>query len=198
MLTSSKAALSLLILTCFASPSWAGAAAANDPELRKALLDAVSNAESFHDRFEAEVWLLDMSNRLQQSHFKRYMPEKDERLEFLRLVHQEATRADLPPELVLALIQVESAFQRFAISRVGARGYMQIMPFWKKEIGRVDDNLMHPPTNLRYGCTILRHYLNKEKGNWTRALARYNGSLGRTVYPEKVMNAWQQNWFVNY
>lgn len=188
----------LLPLITAASSSWAGAAAAHDPELRKALLEAVSNAGSFNDRFEAEVWLMDMSNRLEKSYFNRFIPDKEVRLEFLRLVHQEATRAELPPELVLALIQVESAFQRFAISRVGARGYMQIMPFWKKEIGRVEDNLMHPPTNLRYGCTILRHYLNKEKGNWVRALARYNGSLGKTVYPEKVMSAWQKNWFVNY
>ena len=185
----------LLSLTVCSSLSWA---AVDDPELRQTLLEAVSNAASFNDRFDAEVWLMDMSSRLEQSPFKRYMPEQQQRLEFLRLVHQEATRANLPPELVLALIQVESAFQRFAISRVGARGYMQIMPFWKREIGRTDDNLMHPPTNLRYGCTILRHYLNKEKGNWTRALARYNGSLGKTVYPEKVMNAWQKNWFVNH
>ncbi len=176
----------------------AGAAEAHDPELRAALLEAVSSSNSFYDRFEAEVWLMDMSTRLEASYFNRYISDREERLEFLRLVHQEATIAKLPPEMILALIQVESAFQRFAISRVGARGYMQIMPFWKKEIGRSDDNLMHPPTNLRYGCTILRHYLNREKGNWVRALARYNGSLGRTVYPDKVMTAWQKNWFVNY
>lgn len=192
-----KPLLATALLT-LSSPSWAGAAAAHDPELRKALLEAVSSADSFYDRFEAEVWLMDMSNRLEKSYFRRFIPDKKERLEFLRLVHQEATRAKLPPELVLGLIQVESAFQRFAVSRVGARGYMQIMPFWIKEIGRPNDNLMHPPTNLRYGCTILRHYLDREKGNWVRALARYNGSLGKTVYPDKVMTAWQKNWFVNY
>lgn len=160
------------------------------PELRAALMDAVGSADSFADRFEAEVWLLDMSSRLQ-----RRMDDEQERLEFLRLVHQEATRANLPPELVLAVIQVESNFDRFAVSRVGAQGFMQIMPFWVREIGRPDDNLIRTRTNLRYGCTILRHYMNIEHGNWIRALARYNGSLGRTVYPNKVLDAMQRSWF---
>ena len=160
------------------------------PELRAALMDAVGSADSFADRFEAEVWLLDMSGRL-----KRRMDDEQERLEFLRLVHQEATRANLPPELVLAVIQVESNFDRFAVSRVGAQGFMQIMPFWVREIGRPEDNLIRTRTNLRYGCTILRHYMDIEHGNWIRALARYNGSLGRTVYPNKVLDAMQRTWF---
>lgn len=164
-----------------------------DPELRAALMDAVNNTESFADEFDAQVWLVDMSGRLQKR-----MPDNKKRMAFLSLVHSEATRAGLSPELVLSVIQVESAFDRFAISRVGAQGYMQVMPFWKKEIGRPDDNLMHPATNLRYGCTILKHYLDKEKGDWTRALARYNGSLGRVKYPEKVMLTWERHWFVNY
>lgn len=164
-----------------------------DDGLRSALLQAVNDASSFEDKFAAQVWLVDMSARL-----KRYMKDDKKRLEFLRLVHQEATRAELSPELVMAVIHVESAFQRFAISYVGARGYMQVMPFWKKEIGRQDDNLMHPRTNLRYGCTILKHYLQRERGDWIRALARYNGSLGRTKYPEKVMLFWEKYWFVNH
>lgn len=164
-----------------------------DPELRQALISAVNNTDSFEDRFDAEVWLVDMSTRL-----KRWMPEHEERIRFLTLVHSEATRAGLMPELVLALIQVESAFDRFALSYVGAQGYMQIMPFWKKEIGREDDNLMDTATNLRYGCTILKHYLDREKGEFIRGLARYNGSLGRTKYPEKVLNAWDKYWFVQY
>lgn len=164
-----------------------------DDGLRSALLQAVNDASSFEDKFAAQVWLVDMSARL-----KRYMKDDKKRLEFLRLVHQEATRAELSPELVMAVIHVESAFQRFAISYVGARGYMQVMPFWKKEIGRQDDNLMHPRTNLRYGCTILKHYLKRERGDWIRALARYNGSLGRTKYPEKVMLFWEKYWFVNH
>lgn len=164
-----------------------------DPELLSVLKHAVSSSDSFVDQYDAQVWLVDMSARLQ-----RYIKDDKKRLEFLTLVHSEASRAGLRPELVLSVIQIESAFDRFAISRVGAQGYMQIMPFWKKEIGREDDNLMTPATNLRYGCTILKHYLDKEKGDWIRALARYNGSLGRTKYPEKVMLAWEKHWFVNY
>lgn len=164
-----------------------------DGELRDALRNAVNDATSFEDEFAAQVWLMDMSGRL-----KRYIKDDKKRLDFLRMVHQEASKADLSPELVMALIHVESGFQRFAISRVGARGYMQIMPFWKKEIGRQDDNLMNTRTNLRYGCTILKHYLKREKGDWTRALARYNGSLGRTKYPEKVMMFWEKYWFINH
>lgn len=166
-----------------------------DPSLRTALLNAVNEADSFEDEFDAQVWLMDMSTRL-----KRYRSMRNEkvRLDLLRMVHQEATKAGLQPELVLSVIQIESAFDRFALSYVGAQGYMQVMPFWKKEIGRDDDNLMDTRTNLRYGCTILKHYLDREKGNLIRALARYNGSLGRTKYPEKVLLAWDKYWFVNY
>jgi len=180
-----------------AAHSMAEAMPNDDPELRQALLKAVSSAESFPDRFDAEVWLVDMQARLDSMKWIK-LKNKHKRLEFLRTVHQEANRVGISPEMVLAVIQVESAFDRFAVSHVGAQGYMQIMPFWKREIGRDDDNLMSMATNLRYGCTILKHYLDREKGNWTRALARYNGSLGRTVYPEKVMAAWEKYWFVNY
>lgn len=164
-----------------------------DPSLRQALKEAVNSTESFADKYEAEVWLVDMSSRL-----KRWIPNDDERLTFLKTLHQEARRADVQPELVLAVIQTESAFDRFALSVVGAQGYMQVMPFWKKEIGREDDNLMHMQTNLRYGCTILKHYLDREKGDFIRALARYNGSLGRVKYPEKVLMTWDKHWFVQY
>ncbi|MCH2039136.1 MAG: lytic transglycosylase domain-containing protein [Saccharospirillaceae bacterium] len=164
-----------------------------DSELRDALRNAVNDATSFEDEFAAQVWLVDMSTRL-----KRYIKDDKKRLDFLRMVHQEASRANLSPELVMALIHVESGFQRFALSVVGAQGYMQVMPFWKKEIGRLDDNLMKTRTNLRYGCTILKHYLKREKGDWIRALARYNGSLGRTKYPEKVMIFWEKYWFIDH
>ena len=164
-----------------------------DSELRDALRNAVNDATSFEDEFAAQVWLVDMATRL-----KRYIKDDKKRLDFLRMVHQEASRADLSPELVMALIHVESGFQRFALSVVGAQGYMQVMPFWKKEIGRLDDNLMKTRTNLRYGCTILKHYLKREKGDWIRALARYNGSLGRTKYPEKVMMFWEKYWFIDH
>ncbi len=159
-------------------------------ELRHLLRAAVLGADSFQDRFEAQVWLMDMSTRL-----TKRLPDAKERVEFLRLLHGEATRADLEPELVLAVVDVESNFDRFAISRVGARGLMQIMPFWREEIGRPDDNLFQMRTNLRYGCTILRYYLNAEKGNLARALARYNGSAGRLEYPNRVFKALRGRWY---
>ena len=164
-----------------------------DPELRSRLIEAIRESTSFNDRFAAEVWLMDMSKRLE-----RRIPDPLARLELLRTVHREATRSELPPELVLAVIQVESAFDRWAISSVGAQGLMQIMPFWLKEIGHPDDNLFHIKTNLRMGCTILRFYLDKEKGNLTRALARYNGSLHikPNRYANKVFRALRRNWFV--
>lgn len=161
-----------------------------DPELRRQLIAAVTAADSFEDRFDAEVWLLDMSQRL-----LRFMPERKQRLEFLRLVHAEATRAGLPPEIVLALIEVESQFERFALSVAGAQGYMQVMPFWIKEIGRPEDNLFLAATNLRYGCTILKFYLDRENGNLVNALARYNGSYGRPQYPYKVLEALNRRWY---
>lgn len=163
-----------------------------DSELRTALKQAIEGATSFEDRFEAEVWLVDMSGRT-----RSWIKDDDERLEILRLIHSEAQRIDLEPELLLALIHVESLYDRFAVSSAGAQGLMQVMPFWKNEIGRPDDNLTQIKTNLRYGSTILRHYLDIEKGDLTRALARYNGSLGKTWYPERVMNAWEKYYYVN-
>lgn len=161
-----------------------------DPELRRVLIAAVSDTTSFPDRFEAEVWLTDMSRRLE-----RQVRDPDERLRLLTRVHQEATRAGLSPELVLAVIEVESNFDRYAISIAGAIGLMQIMPFWKEEIGRPEDNLLHQDTNLRYGCTILKFYLDKENGDLRDALGRYNGSLGRRKYPSKVIDKLTRNWF---
>lgn len=163
-----------------------------DSELRSVLKQTINQADSFEDRFDAEVWLVDMSGRLQ-----RFIKNDKRRLALLRAVHREATRANLQPELVLSVIQIESYFDHYALSYVGARGLMQVMPFWKKEIGRPEDNLMDIDTNLRYGCTILSYYLKKEKGDMIRALARYNGSLGKTKYPEKVLLAWERRWYTN-
>ncbi len=170
-----------------------GAAAAEpapDPELREALRQAASESASFADRFHAEVWLTDMSRRL-----ARQVKDPEERIELLTLVHLEAARVELPPELVLAVIEVESNFDRYAVSVAGALGLMQVMPFWLNEIGRPDDNLLHTDTNLRYGCTILRFYLDKEKGDLRRALGRYNGSLGKRKYPNKVIDKLSKKWF---
>ncbi len=163
-----------------------------DPDLRRKLINAIEETDSFDDRFEAEVWLLDMSTRL-----KRRMPDADKRLSLLKLVHREATRVDLPPELILAVIEVESNFDRFAISRVGAQGFMQIMTFWLDEIGHPEDNLIHARTNIRMGCTILRHYIDFEKGDLRQGLARYNGSAGKRRYPDKVFNALSRRWYKN-
>ena len=181
--------LLLLLLFATAVPVHAGTPS-TDPELREALRVAVSEASSFNDRFEAEVWLLDMSARLAPQ-----MRDPDERLELLRLVHREAQRAGLQPELVLAVIDVESNFDRYAVSVAGALGLMQIMPFWREEIGRPGDNLMRVATNLRYGCTILKFYLDKENGDLRRALGRYNGSLGKRKYPNKVIDKLTRKWF---
>lgn len=164
---------------------------APEPELRQLLLQTVNQANSFADRFDAEVWLLDMSTRL-----TRYIPDDQQRLTLLRLVHAEASKAGLRPDLVIALIHAESHFDRFAISSVGAQGLMQVMPFWKGELGRPQDNLTDNATNLRYGCTILAYYLKRENGNLQRALARYNGSLGQLKYPAKVMGFWYDYWYV--
>ena len=161
-----------------------------DPQLVALLREAASEVDSFPDHFDAQVWLTDMSARL-----SRQVGDAEERIEILKRVHYEATRAELPPELVLAVIDVESNFDRFAISIAGARGLMQIMPFWLDEIGRPDDNLMQIETNLRFGCTILRYYMDMERGDLQRALGRYNGSFGRRQYPNKVLDKLRLKWF---
>ena len=162
---------------------------AEHEELRQFLDSTINRATSFEDRYDAEVWLLDMSNRLEQ-----YVPDPDQRLALLESIHFYARQSDLPPELVLAVIEVESHFDRFAVSRVGAQGLMQVMPFWKEEIGRAADNLTNIRTNLSYGCRILEFYLRQEEGRLATALARYNGSAGSRVYTDKVEAAWRRNW----
>ncbi len=170
----------------------AGAATTERPDdaLRALLIKAIAESDSFVDRFDAEVWLTDMSGRLSD-----VVLDPAERIEILRRVHQEASRSNLDPELVLALIHVESNFDRFAISSAGAQGLMQIMPFWLDEIGRPGDNLFHIRTNLRLGCTILKYYLEKERGHLARALARYNGSGGQSWYPTRVFKALRTRWY---
>jgi len=161
-----------------------------DPELRDALMRAANEAPSFEDRFDAEVWLTDMSRRLE-----RQVEDPTERIHILKLVHLEAKRVELPPELILAVIEVESNFDRYAVSVAGALGLMQVMPFWIEEIGRPNDNLLHIDTNLRYGCEILRFYYEKENRDLRRALERYNGSLGKRKYPNKVIDKLSRKWF---
>ena len=157
--------------------------------LSRSISDQAPPRSSFLDSMDAIDWLSEMSLRLEKR-----IPDREGRLEFLRAVHYEATRAGLDPQLVLGLIQVESGFKKYAVSSAGARGFMQVMPFWIKVIGRGDDNLFHLRTNLRFGCTILRHYLDIERGDLFRALGRYNGSLGRAEYPNLVRGAWHGQW----
>lgn len=157
--------------------------------LSHTISDQAPSKSSFLTSAEAVDWLSEMSRRLE-----RRVPDRDSRLELLRAIHYEATRAGLDPQLVLGLIQVESGFKKYSVSSSGARGFMQVMPFWVKLIGRSEDNLFHLRTNLRYGCTILRHYLDIEQGDLYRALGRYNGSLGQAEYPNLVRGAWQSQW----
>ena len=161
-----------------------------DPKLRQLLTDAIKSSESFDDRFHAEVWLLDMSNRLQ-----RHINDEQLRITLLKQVHHEASLAKLQPELVLAVIEVESHFDSYAVSSAGAQGIMQVMPFWLDEIGRPDDNLIVLHTNLRMGCTILKYYMDMEKNDLHKALARYNGSRGSKVYSNKVLKALRNHWY---
>lgn len=166
------------------------AEAAIDPALLSALNNSIKDMSAYSDRFEAEVWLKDMSFRL-----KRYIKDPLQRVKILKMVHREAKRSELSPEIVLALIEVESHFDQYAISVAGARGIMQIMPFWLKELDMEEQNLFHLKTNIRMGCTILKYYLDIEKGNLNNALARYNGSLGKRKYPDKVFKALQKHWY---
>ena len=157
--------------------------------LRSSIADRPAPMHGFKDGLKAADWLAEMSRRLEKR-----LPAFEARLDFLRSAHYEATRAGLDPQLVLALIQVESNFRKYAVSVAGARGYMQVMPFWVSLIGRNGDNLFSLRTNLRYGCVILRHYLDIEKGDLWRTLARYNGSLGKTDYPRLVMATMKTHW----
>ena len=164
-------------------------AASVQTAMHESIVDHASHEPQFPSIEEKVNWLTEMSSRL-----TRQMPDREARLEFLKAVYYEARRAGLDPQMVLGLIQVESGFKKYSISPAGARGYMQVMPFWVRLIGNKDSNLFHMRTNLRFGCTILRHYLNIENGDIYRALGRYNGSLGKPEYPNMVRGAWQKQW----
>ncbi|HPV32829.1 MAG TPA: lytic transglycosylase domain-containing protein [Methylotenera sp.] len=157
--------------------------------MQRSISDKAAPRLVFATPEEGQAWLNEMSERLEKR-----IPNAVYREDVLRTVHYEATRAGLDPQMVLGLIQVESGFKKYAVSSVGARGFMQIMPFWVKSIGDKDHNLFQLRTNLRYGCTILRHYLDIERGDLYRALGRYNGSLGRPQYPNLVLGAWRKHW----
>jgi soluble lytic murein transglycosylase-like protein len=164
-------------------------AASVQAALSRAVSDAAQPMHAFPSEAEAAHWLAEMAARL-----VRRMPDPVLRREFLLTLHYEASRSGLDPQLCLGLIQVESNFRKYAVSSAGARGFMQVMPFWVDVIGRPEHNLFHLRTNLRYGCVILRHYLDIERGNLFRALGRYNGSLGQSWYPDLVLRAWTHHW----
>ena len=164
-------------------------AASVQAALHAAIADRAAPEPQFPTLREKLDWLTEMSARL-----SRRMPDREARLDFLKTVYYEAKRAGLDPQMVLGLIQVESGFKKYAVSSAGARGYMQVMPFWVRLIGSKEHNLFHMRTNLRFGCTILRHYLDIENGDVYRALGRYNGSLGQPDYPNMVRGAWERQW----
>ena len=194
------------VFVCALALAGSGAAVAGNQKeevmadsVRLALANAIRDGSppkpTFRDdaaRARYQRWLAEMSERL-----KRKLPDTESRLEFLEAAWYEASRAGLDPALVLGLIQVESAYRKYAVSMVGARGYMQVMPFWAKAIGDDDrSKLFHMQTNLRYGCSILRPYIDMEGGNLYLALGRYNGSRGKPQYPNAVLAAWKK-WEMN-
>jgi soluble lytic murein transglycosylase-like protein len=194
-----EARRSRLAALLLASLAFIGASAAADdpaalaPEelaaLRVDLAAVLTDDDPVRDRFDAEVWLHAADGAL-----RRFLGDADERLDLLALVWHEAARHEVDPEFALAVMEVESSFDRFAISSAGAQGLMQIMPFWKRELGRDADNLTDPTTNVRYGMTILAHYLDREDGDAVRALTRYHGNRRDLSYPERVYRAWNRRW----
>jgi soluble lytic murein transglycosylase-like protein len=179
-------------LLCLLVSMLAGPAVADrqqDPELGKLLKQALTVDTCFEDKFDQQVWLAAMEPQLM-----RVVKHSSERADILYHVHCEARRLKLPPGLVMAVIDVESRFDRWAVSSAGAVGLMQIMPFWPRELGMTNEELVRIPQNIRMGCTILKFYLDREKGDYTRALARYNGSLGRRNYSDLVLARLAKSW----
>lgn len=193
----SKLSTSLIVLFCLTGPALAGAqrheplTSSVQSSLSKAISDRAVET-TLLDTQAAKTWVAEMSRRL-----ARKIPDQKYREDLLGAIYYEASRAGLEANLVMGLMEVESGFRKYAVSSAGARGFMQVMPFWVDLIGTDEHNLFHLRTNLRYGCTILRHYLDIEKGDLFRALGRYNGSLGRAEYPNMVLAAWKNRWDFN-
>ena len=193
-LTLARWAVALVLLGAHGAVS-AGAqiyeplAASVQAAMSKAVSDHAPLASAFKSKMDEVNWLSAMSQRLDMR-----ISDHKSRIALLKSVHYEASRAGLDPQLVLGLIQVESGFKKYAVSKAGARGFMQVMPFWVKLLGKQGDDLFDMRRNIRYGCTILRHYLDLEKGDLYRALGRYNGSLGKPQYPRAVEAAWKRRW----
>ena len=178
-----------LVLAAVLVPAAARADRQMDPELRSVIAAAMKPSQCFEDRYEQAVWLAYMEPRL-----GRYVKDPKERSQILLHVHCEAKRVDLPPELVLAVMDVESRFNRYAVSSAGAVGLMQVMPFWPSQLGMSNSQLIKVADNVRMGTTILGYYLRKERGDYQRALQRYNGSLGRPDYSDLVLDRLVTRW----
>lgn len=185
-----QAVRTLLCAALLASiPALALADRQQDPELGPLLERALKEGECFEDRFEREVWFAAMEPRL-----RPILSDAAERSAILEHVQCESKRLHLPPSLVMAVIDVESRFDRWAVSSAGAVGLMQVMPFWPRQLGMTNDQLVRIPQNIRMGCTILKFYLDREHGDYTRALARYNGSTGRRNYSDLVLGRLSSRW----
>lgn len=196
LLQRQRALITAAAFAAVVASGWSHAGAQAEEKLSASVQTALASAIAdrsatrlIGDPKEVQAWLAEMSARL-----AKRMPDPEQRSEFLITVQYEASRAGLDPQLVLAVINHESAFRKYAVSSASARGFMQVMPFWVRLIGSPDHNLFHLRTNLRYGCVILRHYLDIEKGDVVRALARYNGSLGRFEYPNTVLGLLENRW----
>jgi soluble lytic murein transglycosylase-like protein len=174
---------------CLAASVPAHADRQQDPQLGKLLEQALAAGACFEDKFDEQVWFAAMEPKL-----KAVLKNPKERQEILHHVHCEARRLKLPPGLVMAVIDVESRFDRWAVSHAGAVGLMQVMPFWPRQLGMTNQELVRIPQNVRMGCTILKFYLDRERGDYTRALARYNGSVGRRNYSDLVLDRLSRRW----
>ena len=183
-----------LLLACFPALAWAAPAAdaQREPELKSAVQHAIDQAECFEDRYDSAVWYKMMEPRL-----RKRVPDREERMAILKNVFCEANRPGevrIPPGLIMAIIDIESSFNRYAVSYAGAVGLMQVMPFWPSELGMKRHQLTQIEANMRMGCAILRFYLKREKNDVRKALARYNGSIGRREYPDLVVTRWTNKW----
>jgi soluble lytic murein transglycosylase-like protein len=183
-------AAAALLLLFGAAPAWSDAQ--RDPELRGIVATAIATAECFPDKFDSAVWYTLMEPKL-----RRVVTDSTERMQILKTAFCEAHRPGeqrLPPGLIMAVMEIESRFNPWAVSSVGAVGLMQVMPFWPTELGMKRYQLTQIEANMRMGCAILRFYLQRENNDVRKALARYNGSGGRREYPDKVVIRWTRYW----
>lgn len=160
-----------------------------DTALKDVIAQAIAAKECFIDKYDAAVWY-----KLMEPRMRRYVKEPEQRIKILKHVYCEARARKLPGELVLAVIDVESSFNSWAVSSTGAQGLMQVMPFWPERLGMKRHQLMQIEANIRMGCAILRYYYDREKGDVRKALARYNGAIGRREYPDLVITRWTTRW----